>query len=35
MQEMTFEVNSLLGQKHEASLLELHLGARLSQVLMH
>lgn len=35
MQEMTFDVNSLLGQKQEASLLDVHLGARLSQVLMH
>jgi hypothetical protein len=35
MQEMTLEVNSLLGQKQEASLLDVHLGARLSQVLMH
>lgn len=35
MQEMTLEVNSLLGQKQEASLLELHLGTRLSQVLIH
>jgi hypothetical protein len=35
MQEMTFVVNSLLGQKQEASLLEVHLGTRLSQVLIH
>lgn len=35
MQEMTLLVNSLLGQKHEASLLDVHLGARVSQVLMH
>lgn len=35
MQEMTFEVKSLLGQKQDESLLELHLGTRLSQVLMH
>jgi hypothetical protein len=27
--------NSLLGQKHEASLFDLHFGARASQVLMH
>lgn len=32
---MTFLVNSLLGQKQEASLLEVHLGARVSQVLRH
>ena len=35
MQEMTLLVNSLLGQKQEASLLDVHLGARESQVLMH
>lgn len=35
MQEMTFLVNFLFGQKHLASLLDVHLGARLSQVLMH
>ena len=35
MQEMTLLVNSLLGQKHEASLFDLHFGARASQVLMH
>ena len=35
MQEMTLLVNSLLGQKQEASLLDVHLGARVSQVLMH
>jgi hypothetical protein len=35
MQEMTLLVNSLFGQKQEASLLELHLGASSSQVLMH
>jgi hypothetical protein len=35
MQEMTLVVKSLFGQKHEASLLDLHLGARVSQVLMH
>lgn len=28
-------MNSLLGQKQDESLLELHLGTRLSQVLMH
>jgi hypothetical protein len=31
MQEMTLLVNSLLGQKHEASLFDLHFGARASQ----
>jgi hypothetical protein len=35
MQEMTLSVNSLLGQKQEASLLDVHFGARLNQVLMH
>lgn len=35
MQEMTLSVNSLLGQKQDASLFDVHLGARLSQVLMH
>lgn len=35
MQEMTFSVNCLFGQKHLASLLDVHLGARFSQVLMH
>lgn len=35
MQEMTLLVNSLLGQKHEASLLDVHLGVRVSQVLIH
>lgn len=35
MQEITFSVNFLFGQKHLASLLEVHLGARFSQVLMH
>lgn len=35
MQEMTLLVNSLLGQKQEASLLDVHLGARASQVLIH
>lgn len=35
MQEMTLLVNSLLGQKQEASLLDVHLGARVSQVLIH
>lgn len=32
---MTFLVNSLLGQKQEASLFEVHLGARVSHVLRH
>lgn len=32
---MTFLVNSLFGQKHFASLLELHFGVRVSHVLMH
>lgn len=35
MQEMTFSVNFLFGQKQLASLLEVHLGARFSHVLMH
>lgn len=35
MQEMTFSVKGLFGQKHSASLLEVHFGARFSQVLMH
>lgn len=34
-QEMTLSVKFLSGQKHWASLLEVHLGTRLSQVLMH
>lgn len=32
---MTFLVNSLFGQKQEASLFEVHLGARVSQVFRH
>lgn len=32
---MTLSVKFLSGQKHLASLLEVHLGTRLSQVLMH
>lgn len=32
---MTLSVKSLLGQKHLASLLEVHVGTRVSQVLMH
>lgn len=35
MQEMTFLVNSLFGQKHLASLLDVHLGRSDSHVLMH
>lgn len=35
MQEITFEVKSESGQKQLASLLELHFGILVSQVLMH
>lgn len=35
MQEITLFVKSLFGQKHCASLLDVQLGARFSQVLMH